>query len=294
MTLVAELASIVAPVFICAAIGFLWAKRGLPFDNAVITSLVYNLGGPCLILATFAKVELSAAALAEIAAASLAAYLGFAAVGVLVLRAARLRLTSYLPAVIFPLTGSMGLPVCLFALGNEGLAFALVFFAFGAIGTFTIGATIAAGSVSFGRIARSPVFYAVVLAVVLEIARIDLPRWAFNTCDLLGGIVIPAQLVALGLALSRLRVTSLGRSVALAMLRLAAGAAVGWAVAEAFSLGPVASAVVILQSAMPVAVSSYLFAQMYNREPEEVAGMVLVSTILSFATLPLLLAVLLP
>ena len=294
MTLVAELASIVAPVFICAAIGFLWAKRGLPFDNAVITSLVYNVGGPCLILATFAKVELSAAALAEIAAASLAAYLGFAAVGVAVLRAARLRLTSYLPAVIFPLTGSMGLPVCLFALGNEGLAFALVFFAFGAIGTFTIGATIAAGSVSFGRIARSPVFYAVVLAVGLEIARVDLPRWAFNTCDLLGGIVIPAQLVALGLALSRMRVTSLGRSVALATVRLAAGAAVGWAVAEAFSLGPVASAVVILQSAMPVAVSSYLFAQMYNREPEEVAGMVLVSTILSFATLPLLLAVLLP
>lgn len=294
MTLVAELASIVAPVFICAAIGFLWAKRGLPFDNAVITSLVYNVGGPCLILATFAKVELSAAALAEIAAASLAAYLGFAAVGFAVLRAARLRLASYLPAVIFPLTGSMGLPVCLFALGNEGLAFALVFFAFGAIGTFTIGATIAAGSVSFGRIARSPVFYAVVLAVGLEIARIDLPRWAFNTADLLGGIVIPAQLVALGLALSRLRVTSLGRSVALAMLRLATGAAVGWAVAEAFSLGPVASAVVILQSAMPVAVSSYLFAQMYNREPEEVAGMVLVSTILSFATLPLLLAVLLP
>ena len=294
MNLIGDLASIVAPVFICAALGYLWARRGLPFDNAVITTLVYNVGGPCLILATFAKVELSAGALAEIAGASLAAYLGFAAVGFAALRAARLRMTSYLPAVIFPLTGSMGLPVCLFAFGEEGLAFALVFFAFGAIGTFTVGATIAAGSVSFGRIARSPVFYAVVLAVGLEIAHVDLPRWAFNTADLLGGIVIPSQLVALGLALSRLRVTSLGRSAALAMLRLGVGALVGWAVAEAFGLGPVASAVVILQSAMPVAVSSYLFAQMYNREPEEVAGMVLVSTLLSFATLPLLLALLLP
>ena len=294
MNQIGELASIVAPVFICAALGFLWARRGLPFDNAVITTLVYNVGGPCLILATFAKVELSAGALAEIAGASLAAYLGFAAVGFAVLRATRLRMTSYLPAVIFPLTGSMGLPVCLFAFGEEGLAFALVFFAFGAIGTFTVGATIAAGSVSLGRIARSPVFYAVILAVGLEIAHVDLPRWAFNTADLLGGIVIPSQLVALGLALSRLRVTSLGRSAALAMLRLGVGALVGWAVAEAFSLGPVASAVVILQSAMPVAVSSYLFAQMYNREPEEVAGMVLVSTLLSFVTLPLLLALLLP
>lgn len=188
----------------------------------------------------------------------------------------------------------MGLPVCLFAFGDEGLALALVFFAFGAIGTFTVGATIASGSLSYGRIARSPVFYAVVVAVALELAGIDLPRWAFNTADLLGGIVIPMQLVALGLALSRLRVTSLGRSVALAMLRLVAGGLVGWAVAEAFALGPVASAVVILQSAMPVAVSSYLFAQMYNREPEEVAGMVLVSTLLSFATLPILLALLLP
>ncbi|MDE0172874.1 MAG: AEC family transporter [Defluviicoccus sp.] len=294
MTLIAELASIVAPVFICAAIGFLWAKRGLPFDNAVITTLVFNVGGPCLILATFAKVELGAGALAEIAAASVAAYFGFAAVGYAVLRAARLSLASYLPAVIFPLSGSMGLPVCLFAFGDEGLALALVFFVFGAVGTFTVGATIAAGSVSLARIARTPVFYAAILAVGLELAGIDLPRWAFNTAELLGGIVIPTLLVALGLALARLRVKSLGRSVALAALRLAAGAAIGWGVAEAFGLGPVASAVVILQSAMPVAVSSYLFAQMYGREPEEVAGMVLVSTLLSFATLPLLLALLLP
>ncbi len=294
MALIAELAAIVAPVFVCAGIGLVWARRGLPFDNAVVTSLVYNVGAPCLILATFAKVELGADALAEIAAASLAAYAGFAAVGFAVLRAARLGIASYLPAVTFPLTGSMGLPVCLFAFGNEGLALALVFFAFGAIGTFTVGAAIAAGSLSLARIARAPVFYAVVLAVVLEVAGIDLPRWAFNTADLLGGMVIPTQLVALGLALARLRVASLGRSAALALLRLGAGALVGWAVAEAFALGPVASAVVIVQSAMPVAVSSYLFAQMYRRAPEEVAGMVLVSTVLSFATLPFLLALLLP
>ena len=294
MSLVAELAAVVAPVLICAAIGFVWAKRGLPFDNAVITTLVFNVGGPCLILATFAKVQLSAAALAEIAAASLAAYAGFAAVGYAVLRATRLGVASYLPSVTFPLTGSMGLPVCLFAFGDEGLAFALVFFVFGAVGTFTVGATIAAGSISLARIARTPVFYAAVLAVTLELAGIELPRWAFNTAELLGGIVIPALLVALGLALARLRVTRLGLSAALAMLRLAVGVGVGWAVAEAFALGPVASAVVILQSAMPVAVSNYLFAQMYEREPEDVAGMVLVSTLLSFALLPVLLALLLP
>ena len=50
----------------------------------------------------------------------------------------------------------------------------------------------------------------------------------------------------------------------------------------------------IIQSAMPVAVFNYLFAQLHNNRPEEVAGMVVLSTALSFATLPLLLGVILP
>jgi predicted permease len=40
---------------------------------------------------------------------------------------------------------------------------------------------------------------------------------------------------------------------------------------------------------MPVAVFQYLFAQMYNRSPEEIAGTIVTSTVLSFATLPALL-----
>lgn len=293
MATIEQLFAILAPVLICAAIGFIWARRALPFDNEVVTTLVYNVGAPCLILATFAKVDLGAEALAEIAAAALAACAGFGAIGYAVLRAARLSVPSYLPALMFPLTGSMGLPVCLFAFGEEGLALALVFFALGVIGSVTIGATIASGTLSFARLARTPVIYAVFLAVGLELAAIELPRWALNTTDLLGAMVIPTQLVALGLALARLKVTSLGRSASLAAVRLGIGAAIGWAVAEAFGLGPVAAAVVILQSAMPVAVSSYLFAQRHDRQPEEVAGMVLVSAIASFATIPILLVFLL-
>ena len=45
---------------------------------------------------------------------------------------------------------------------------------------------------------------------------------------------------------------------------------------------------------MPVAVFSYLFAVRYNRSPEEVAGTVLISTVLSFLSLPLLLWFVLP
>lgn len=289
MGVVAELSSVVAPVFLCAAIGVVWAWLKYPFNNELVTSLVYNIGAPSLILATFAKVELSPASLAELAGASLAAFVSFAVIGLAVLKSARLAAASYLPSLIFPLSGSMGLPVCLFAFGEEGLAYALVYFVLGIIGTFTIGATLAAGRFSIGTILRTPAIYAVVLAVALEASGTELPRWALNTTDLLGRIVIPTQLIALGVSLARLRVTSFRRSAALALLRLGMGVVVGVAVAELFDLTGVARAVIILQSAMPVAVSNYLFAQLYKREPEEVAGMVLISTTISFATLPLLL-----
>ena len=61
----------------------------------------------------------------------------------------------------------------------------------------------------------------------------------------------------------------------------------------AFGLGGTMKGVVIIQSAMPVAVFNYLFARMYDAAPEEVAGLVLLSTLLSYVTLPVIVALVL-
>jgi predicted permease len=52
--------------------------------------------------------------------------------------------------------------------------------------------------------------------------------------------------------------------------------------------------VVVVESAMPVAVFNYLFAVRYNNQPEEVAGMVVTSTVIAFVSLPFLLGALMP
>ena len=289
----AQLAGIVLPVFICAGIGLVWQRRAMPFDSELVTRLVYKIGVPCLVLAVFSRVTLDPGALAAVAGAALAAYLCFAAIGAAVLSVTRLPLASYLPSMMFPLVGSMGLPVSLFAFGQPGLAFALVWFTLGSIGTFTVGAAIAAGRLSFVKLAREPVIYAAAVAVALLAFDLDLPKWIVNTTGLLGGLVVPLQLIALGSSLGKLRVASLPRALALACLRLGMGLGVGFSVAALFDLSGVARGVTILMSAMPVAVSNYLFALIYKREPEEVAGMVLISTAIAFVGLPLLLAFLL-
>jgi hypothetical protein len=88
-------------------------------------------------------------------------------------------------------------------------------------------------------------------------------------------------------------VRSLKRALGISTVRLGLGFLVGVGLAWAFDLDRVTAGVVILQCSMPVAVFNYLFAKLYERSAEDVAGMVVVSTILSFATLPLLLLLIL-
>ena len=43
-----ELIAIIAPVFVCAALGYGWARLGRPYDTEFVTTLVTNIGAPCL------------------------------------------------------------------------------------------------------------------------------------------------------------------------------------------------------------------------------------------------------
>ena len=54
-----------------------------------------------------------------------------------------------------------------------------------------------------------------------------------------------------------------------------------------FGLDAVPFAVLVLQVATPVAVTSYLVAEKYGVDAEAVAGLVVISTVISIGTIPL-------
>ena len=81
-----------------------------------------------------------------------------------------------MPALIFPNSGNMGMPLCLFAFGDAGLGLAVVFFAVLATAQFTLGPAIAAGGLDLRQMARTPLFYAVALALLLQALGVELPR----------------------------------------------------------------------------------------------------------------------
>lgn len=293
-----ELLAILAPIVISTGAGFIWAKTGAEFPSDFISLIVMNIGTPCLIIGAMAKVELDPGVVGQVALATAMVMTAMGLLGWALLRVMKLEIASYLPPLIFPNNGNMGLPLCLFAYGQAGLALALGSFMVMMVATFTVGLVLVTRSeggvwARMVEITRQPVIYAMLVAVLLLVTDTELPRWIGNTLDLLGGIAIPLMTIALGVSLATLKIRSWQRSLFFSLVRVGGGLMVGLAVCELMGLTGVSRNVVLLQSAMPIAVFNYLLALRYNRHPDEVAAMVVVSTLVAFIGLPFLLAVLL-
>jgi malate permease and related proteins len=284
--------SSVVPVLITILLGFLWVRYGRVLDSKVLTPIVVDVGTPCLIVSTLLKSAIPPEAFATVALATCVAIGAFAAIGALVLRLLGLRLRTYLPSIAFPNAGNLGLPIALYAFGPEGLGYAIVFFAISSIGNHSIGQALAAGTVDWKTIARMPMLYAITIGLLASYLHIEPPTWFGNTLSLIGGLTIPVMLLMLGGTLAKLQIATVSRAIALSALRIGAGALIGVIVANIFGLPEPAKAVLILQCAMPVAVYCYLYAERWQCDPEEVAGLVFLSTAASIVTIPVLLSIL--
>ena len=289
-----DLFAIVAPVFLTAAIGFAWERSGRVFDTDFVTGIVLTVATPCLVFSSLTRLDVSLETLGAIAGSYLAVLFVLAVVGAIVIRyALRLPLPSYLPSVIFGNLGNMGIPLAFFAFGDEGLALAVAAFSVHSVAQFTVGISIHAGGVQAKQLIRTPVLWGVLLSLPFMATRTGLPIWASNTVDLLASLVVPLMLLTLGVSLARMRIKRIRRSIGFAIARLLGGLLAGIAVAEVFGLDGIVRSVLILQSTMPVAIFNYVFALRYKREPQDVAAAIIISTIISFATMPFLLVLVL-
>ncbi|MDX1784140.1 MAG: AEC family transporter [Aequorivita vladivostokensis] len=284
-----ELSAIILPVFFMAAIGFYLHKTGQAFDTKVLTPLIVNFGTPALVVYALLNANLKISELGEMAAISLAMQAIFGIVGFILFRALKWDIRTYLPVTMLPNNGNLGLPLCFFAFGDAGMALGVAFFAVLPLSQFTIGQAIAAGHASLGKMFKNPMIWGLLFALAIIEMQIKLPPFVMNSLELAGSFTIPLMLVTLGISLSQLKIASLPRAAFIGIIRVFGGILVGFGFVWALDLEGVARGVVLIQSAMPSAVFNYLFANLYDNKPEEVAGVIVVSTCICFAALPILL-----
>ena len=290
MNLILTVGEVVAPVFILALIGFVWVRLGFDYQIDFVTRMAMTVSIPCLIFVALMETEIPPSALTTLSIATLAAYALVTGAMLLLIGLFRLEMRTYLAPMIFGNTGNLGLPLALFAFGSDGLGYAVVVFAIMAVYSFTIGIWMVSGGGSPMKALREPLVWATLLGALFLWQGWTTPDWITNTVELIGQMAIPLMLITLGVAVARLSPKGLILPLILSLLKVAACVALAWGVGLYFELPRIAFAVLVLQVSTPIAVTSYLLAEKYGADADAVAGLVVVSTLLSVATLPLTLA----
>ena len=292
--MLSEIAAIVIPVFVMASIGYIWVRLGIDYDIKFVTRLTLEIGTPCLIFSTLVKTEIDVSAFQNIVLASLSLYLALGIIAWGALRVLNLPIQTYLSPFIFSNSGNVGLPLCLFAFGPEGLAFGIAIFASMVIANFTAGVWIVSGKPAPWQAFKQPMVYAALLGTLFLSQGWTIPLWMGNTLGLIGQFVIPLMLMTLGASIARLPSEAPWRIIGLSLLKYLLSGLVALAAAWVFGLSGIAFGVFMLQALTPVPVTSYLLAERFEAGGAEVARFVMISTALSVPLIPIILTILLP
>ena len=286
MDIYLKLFEVLFPVFFVVGIGYYLGKKNPKIDTTFIT----NFGTPAMIIYALNPVNISFNIFLDYFWYYSLAIIGFMITGILILYLLNTKdIIRELPPLTMPNTGNMGLPICLFAYGSQGLGVSAAISALIILCHFTLGVFLADRRFSLNVILKSPPFYAIIISIFLLYYDFELPGFVENTTFLLMYATIFLILMSLGIALTRLKVFSLNKAIVSSIGRVIIGPLIGYLLILYFNLEGFAAGVLLIQCSMPSAVLNYLVASIYSPKKvvDSVASTIVVSTLMSFITVPI-------
>lgn len=288
MELYLKLIDVLFPVFLIIGIGFYLGRKNPKFDTDFITKLTGTFGTPALIFYSLTSTGVNLDTFVEFFTYKVILVTGFSLVGILTLFLTKRDIIYELPPLILPNNGNIGLSVCLFAYGDLGLGIA------GAIASvimllhFTLGIFLAKKEFDLKVLFKNGPIYGILLALIFLYFEFDVPIFLENATFLISYATIFLVLMALGIALTRLKVFSFRLSLINSFTRMVLGPIIGLLMISFFNLSGVEAGVLFIQSAMPSAILCYLVGSMYSPKKviDSIASTIFVSTSISFVTLP--------
>jgi len=291
MILILTVLKIIFPIFFLGAIGFCWEKFNVDYPVEFITKLTMNVALPCLIFTSLMKTNVQSEILNLLIFSTLISYFLLILSCFLFVKIKQISISTFLSPMIFGNTGNLGLPLAFFAFGNEGLSYAVIIFAVMAIFSSTFGIWVVSGEKNLLKLLKEPIAWGAILGSLFLYCDIQTPIFLTNSLELTGQIAIPTMLITLGVSVARLRVINLSQGFIIVFYRTLACLIISIGIALALNLPTMAKAILILQLSTPVSVTSYLISERFKRDPNEVASLVIISTLLSILYIPIILSI---
>ena len=290
MEIYIKLFEVVFPVFFVVGIGYYLGKKNPKIDTKFITNFAANIGTPAMVIYAVTSTGINFEIFRDYFWYYLLAIICFSIVGIINLFLINTKdIIRELPPLIFPNTGNMGLPICLFAYGSQGLGVSASITSLIILMHFTVGVFLADRKFNLDVIIKNPPFYAIIFSAIVLFYEIDMPVFVINTTEWLMYVTIFLILMSLGIALTRLKVFSLNKAVISSITRMFIGPLIGIGLIWFFDLEGFAAGVLLIQCSMPSAELNYLVGSIYSPKKvvDSVASTIVVSTVMSFITIPI-------
>ena len=290
MEIYIKLFEVLFPVFFVVGIGYYLGKTNPKIDTTFITSFAANIGTPAMVIYAITSTGINFEIFRDYFWYYLLAIALFALVGIFTLYLLKTKdIVRELPPLIFPNTGNMGLPICMFAYGSKGLGVSASITSLIILCHFTLGVFLADRKFNLNVILKNPPFYAIIFSAIMLFYGIKMPVFVVNTTEWLMYVTIFLILMSLGIALTRLKVFSLTNALISSFTRMIIGPAIGFLLIFIFDLKGFAAGVLLIQCSMPSAVLNYLVGSIYSPKKivDSIASTIVVSTLISFVTIPI-------
>jgi predicted permease len=204
--------------------------------------------------------------------------------------------------------GFMGIPLCLMVFGPESLPAVIIATLLTACALFAFSIVLIEIDLQGSRnilattrkvvwsLLRNPLVAAPLLGLAVAAIQLPLPYAVLQFTTLLGAAASPCALVTIGLFLAQGEPAehhgAVWRIVALKLVLhpLITFVLVRWV----FDMPPLWAATAVLLAALPVGTGPFMLAKLYEREPATTSRAILISTVLSLATVSVLVAWLSP
>jgi predicted permease len=132
-----------------------------------------------------------------------------------------------------------------------------------------------------------PPIWGIACGIVFKLADIPLPAFFLKALDMLGGLVVPLMIFSIGLALTLPRVNHAYAIIPAVIIKIAVSPFISFTTAQALGLQGQALSSTLLEGAMPTMVLSLLIAARFKLDVALSAFIIVVTTVLSFFTLPI-------
>lgn len=294
------LVDVLVPVFAVVGVGFALARM-VGVRPPALASIAYWVLGPAFIFDVLAGAELDPDVVWRVVATTVMGMAMVAVAAALVMRLLGASFSTLAATVLTSIhgnVGNFGLAINAFAFGAGALPVAGIVL----VTVNTIGILTGVGLATFRHRSAlraattallSPLALAVIPALAVNFSNTTLPVWLDRPMSLLAAAMIPVMLLTLGIQIAEMPrampapLLTVPIGVKLIGGPLAAAVAVG-----VLGLGGMTSQVVILQAAMPAAVFTSLIALEHDLEPDYVTSVVLIGTLVSAVTLPVVITLL--